>query len=78
MIHYKQAKQNNITNNRTKGVKMTLQQALNTIENLSQSQGFYGRLLLARAEQPTAFDNWLENLAKGCKDSVDLVIAIES
>ena len=57
---------------------MSLEQALKTIKMLAQSQGFYGRLLCARNDDPEAFDNWLTNLAKDCKDSVDLVIAIES
>ena len=56
---------------------MSLEQALKTIKMLSMSQGFYGRLLSMRNEHPQEFDEWLENLAKDCKDSVDLVIAIE-
>ena len=56
---------------------MSLEQALKTIKMLSMSQGFYGRLLRERDEHPQEFDEWLENLAKDCKDSVDLVIAIE-
>lgn len=56
---------------------MSLEQALKVIKMLSQSQGFYGRLLSARAGNQEAFDEWLTNLAKDCKDSVDLVIAIE-
>lgn len=57
---------------------MSLEQALKTIRMLAQSQGFYGRLLCTRSENAQAFDNWLTDLAKDCKDSVDLVIAIES
>ena len=57
---------------------MSLEQALKTIRMLAQSQGFYGRLLCTRSENTQAFDDWLTDLANDCKDSVDLVIAIES
>jgi hypothetical protein len=57
---------------------MSLEQALKTIRMLARSQGFYGRLLCTRSENTQAFDDWLTDLAKDCKDSVDLVIAIES
>ena len=62
---------------KTKEQEMSLEQALKVIKMLAQSQGFYGRLLCMRDENPKAFDEWLTNLAKDCKDSVDLVIAIE-
>lgn len=56
---------------------MSLNDALNVIKMLARSQGFYGRLLAARDDNPEAFDEWLSGLAKNCKEAVDLVMAIE-
>lgn len=56
---------------------MSLEEALNVLRMFAQSQGFYGRLLRDREDDPEAFDNWLEGLAKDCKTSLDLILKIE-
>lgn len=55
---------------------MTRQQILDLFRSLSFSQGYYGRLLRHMAEDPYYAEDVFLYL-EGCKDEVDVVMAME-
>ena len=55
---------------------MTLENAMKSVEDLSKSQGFYGRLLRSLNENPKAKEKFAE-LCQDWKDPVDMVLALE-
>lgn len=59
---------------------MSENQVLDTIKQLSHSQGFYGRLLQrleeVKGEDPDLYQEFMEQ-CKNCKNPVDLVMMIE-
>ena len=61
---------------------MKREQIINTIKNLSLSQGFYGRLYRAiedaKENNPDAYESFMEELeSQNFSDAVDLVIYLE-
>lgn len=57
------------------GDYLTYGEALETIQQLSRSQGFYGRLLEAISEDPSKFQQWIEE--SRFADAVDMIMALE-
>lgn len=62
---------------------MNREQIMDSIKELAQSQGMYSRLyrglLEAKKEQPDLYESYMAELeAKNLKDTVDLVLYLES